>query len=901
MELTIKYSEHAAHSLSAAFIRGNNPAVWLQEMNEWQIPLLQLVCYIVSQNNNPVEAAGLFVVFNKEQMPGMVQVKQPYTVLGGKLYIPIDAELSPAISERELQSLLMWHCQVLHPTLGFIGFEKHDRIALPDLLQYTPPKDINWEYAQPGNGPFIPLHQINVQRLTAEEIFESVKETIGNKDLLDIPKSNKKDVPSILNNKIAEGLLKGTYNLLKGIGSILPSSGGGSGKGGSSTGSGTGFMSRFMNWMQEKIEDLEKQRDSELKRLSDMFEKNVDEFLQYAIPLSSPYMNRGTAPQSARLSKQPSQFNLGRLGGGYAVDGWDLDKYHNDLRSKYLKAAQQAIDKKDYKKAAYVYAHLLGDYALAATTLKHGKHYREAAIIYKDHLKNQRLAAECYAEGGLYAEAIELYTEVFEFEKAGDLYRELDQNDRALICYEDSVARAVLNNDYLEQSRIINDKIGDRPRAKEVLLEGWKDVKQPEACLTKYFDLVANDNKEQLHTEIKNFYTQGELKDKKLSFLNVIDDVNKKHKTTELENTCRNIAYEVVSEEVSAGRKASLHHLKDFIANDQLLSPDCYRFIHTNKEAPEQKPASNEIILVNDVAWKKVTVWQNQLLVWGIKPAKLVLARVSSSGQVEYVSWPVNDEFDEYFIPIANPEYTNNIVLYTYELNLADKLLVQNKHFQDQLRIFQPQVIHSRDIGIGMREGDLITLTEEHDKGILNRYSLAGEVITSVQCVFNEKDFSVPVADCREMIWCNGFYYMICLNMIWRISDDGAIDVLFYLQASIMKLVVHKQPNGVISIGFYSGYRAFFMTSADDPHAGPFEVSEEDVLIKDVAILPGNRYVVASTRQVSMYYDVEDNKSPELYWQLDTKYDLAAVFEGTERNQLGIIGINGKITFHVIN
>src|SRR5690242_8149573 len=123
MELALKYNEHATHSLNAAFIRGNNPAIWLQEMNTWQIPVTpQLVCYIILQNSNPFDAAGLFVIFNKKQTPGILQVKQPYTVKGGKLYIPLNAELTPAISEKELQSLLMWDCQVFHPTLGFIGF-----------------------------------------------------------------------------------------------------------------------------------------------------------------------------------------------------------------------------------------------------------------------------------------------------------------------------------------------------------------------------------------------------------------------------------------------------------------------------------------------------------------------------------------------------------------------------------------------------------------------------------------------------------------------------------------------------------------------------------------------------------------------------------------------------------
>lgn len=918
MELTLKYNEHATRSLNAAFIRGNTPAIWLQEINTWQIPVTQLVCYIVSQNNNPVEAAGLFVIFNKEQAPGNLLVKQPYTAMGGRFYIPIDAELSPAITDKELQSLLVWDCQVLHPALGFIGFEKKDQIELSALLQYTAPKNINWEYAQAGHTPWIPLRQINVQRLSPEEIFGYVQDTIGSKQLIDIPKSNKRDLPPMsLGNKIGGGILRGAFSLLSGLGAIasipggiigglgglIPSSGAGSGGGGgSSSGSGRpGFMSRLMNWMQQKIEDLERERDSELKRLTGMFEKNIDEFLQYAIPLSSPYLNRGTANPGSRLTKNPFQFNFGKLGGGQAVDGWNLDKYHDDLRSKYLKAAQQAIDKKDYKKAAYVYAHLLGDYAMAASTLKQGKHYREAAVLYKDHLHNNRQAAECYEEGGLYVEAIELYIELQEYEKAGDLYVELGQQERALSCYEDGVNIAYLANDHLEQSRIITDKIGNRPRAKEVLLDGWQDIKQPEACLTRYFDMLADDNKEQLHDEVKNFYTKEDLKNKKLSFLNVIDEVNKKHKTTELENACRNIAYEVVSEEVSAGNKASLHQLKSFIANDQLLTPDCYRFIHTTKEATMQKPVSNDVLLVKDVDWKKAITWRNQILTWGIKPTSLVLARISSEGSIEYASWPIMSEVDEWIVTIADPQHTNNIVLYTDGMNTADKVLVQNKYFQDQLRVFQPQFLHTNVVGIGMYNGDLITLHHEHEESFLNTYSLAGELKASVRCYFKEQRYRVPATYVNELIRCEDHYYLACDNMVLKISDAGEIDVLFYLQGLIKKLAVYSQANGVVTIGFYSGYRAFFINNAKDPRDDFFEVSEDEIVIRDIAILPGNRFVVANEKNVLEYCEMENDTLPKLYWQYNSESGVAAIFEGMERNQLGIMETNGKITFHVIN
>jgi tetratricopeptide (TPR) repeat protein len=906
MELSLKYNEHATHALSGAFIRGNTPDGWLREMNAWQIPLEQLVCFIISQNNNPVEAAGLFVIFRKEQLPGILQVRHPYTVLGGKLFIPIDGELSPAVSEAGLQSMLMWDYQVFHPTIGFIGFEKSDRIALADLLQYTEAEPINWNYAHAGQQPWIPLHQINVQQLSAEEVFESIKESISSKPLTEIPKSNKKDVPSWLNNPVAEGLLKGAYTLLSGLSSVIPSGLFGSGSNynsrnvnyGDDGKSGSGLFSRIMNWMVEKIEDLEKQRDSELKRLSDLFEKNSDEALQYAIPLSSPYLNRGTAASpSARLSRRPLQFNLNRLGGGEAVDGWNMDNYYSELRNKYLKAAQLAIEKKDFKKAAYVYAHLLGDYSMAASTLRQGKHFREAAVLYKDHLKDLPLAAACLEEGGLYTEAIELYTSLNRHEKAGDLYMMLSRKEPAFQCYEKCVDMAVLNKDYLEESRIITDKIGDRPRARKALLNGWQDVKQPEACLMKYFDLVADENNEQLHTEVKTFYTENILVNKEMSFLNVIDKINKKYRTTALENACKEIAYEVVSEQVSAGNAASLHSLRNFVPGDQLLTPDCYRFIHTVKSLPEQKKTASQIQLVKDVVWKQALTWQNQLLVWGIKSSGLVLARLTWDGHVEYFSWYISLDPNAILITLTDQEPSSPILLHANNGYLGEKVLPMNKYFRDAVKVFQPDFLPSNVVGIGRYKNEIFTLHPKQGEVFLNQYTLNGDLIESCRVTFKGSPVNFNFIGVREMIYCDGYLYVTCDSMMLKISEAGEIDVLSHVKGIIQKMIVNKRQDGLINIALAFDDRVSISTDGSEDAGETFEVKE--IVVADMTVLTDNRFVVADKQKV-LVVDMTDHISPEMYWQFDTENDVVAVFQGSNRDQLGILEANGQITWHTI-
>jgi tetratricopeptide (TPR) repeat protein len=909
MELSLKYNEHATNTLSGAFIRGNSPDGWLQEMNAWRIPLEQLLCFIISQNNNPVEAAGLFVIFRKEQLPGILQVRHPYTVLGGKLFIPIDGELSPAVSEAGLQSLLIWDYQVFHPTIGFIGFEKSDRIELADLLQYTEAETINWGYAHAGQLPWIPLHQINVQQLAAEEVFDAIKESINSKPLTEIPKSNKKDVPSWLNNPVAEGLLKGTYKLLSGLSSLVPSGLFGSDSNfnsrnyGDDDKSGPGLFSRIMNWMSEKIEDLEKQRDSELKRLSDLFEKNSDEALQYAIPLNSPYLNRGTAASpSARLAWRPTQFNLNRLGGGRAVDGWNMGNYYSELRTKYLKAAQDAIEKKDFKKAAYVYAHLLGDYSMAASTLRQGKHFREAAVLYKDHLKNLPLAAACLEEGGLYTEAIELYTGLNQHEKAGDLYMMLSQEEPALQCYEKCVDLAVLNKDYLEESRIITDKIGDRQRARKVLLNGWQDVKQSEACLMKYFDLVADEKNEPLHTWLRSVYSGNVPADKEMSFLNVIDKVNQKYRTPALENTCKEIAYEVVSEQVNAGNAASLHSLRNFVPGDQLLTPDCYRFIHTFKDVPAQKATASQLQLVKDVVWKQVVTWQNQVLVWGIRSSGLVLARLTWDGHVEYFSWHVSPDPNTFLITLVDQEHAGPVILYANNGSLDEKMLPMNKYFRDAVRVFQPDFIPPNVVAIGMHKKGIFTLHAEQGEVFLNQYSLNGKLIESCRCIYKESPFNFAFNGVREITYCDGYLYMASESFVLKISETGEVDVLYHTDGVIVKIAVSKRHDGLVNIAFaYGDCITLYTRDANDNVADPFVVNE--IIPVDLSFMSGDRFVVGDKQKVQVYDFTDYFKEyamPDIYWEVETDNDVVAVFQGSNRDQLGILEANGQITWHTI-
>jgi tetratricopeptide (TPR) repeat protein len=900
MQLKLKHNEHATHTLGGAFIRGQAPAVWLREIDSWKIPPGELVCFIIAQNNQPTEAAGLFVVFQPGKLPNLLQVQHPYAVIAAKLFIPLEAEITPQVSESELRSLLIWDYQVFHPAFGFIGFEKSDQIQLIDLLQLAAPLPEGWHHAHPGQSPWMHLQQINVQPVEPDAIFESVKEAINSKSLEDIPgvKNKEGSALSKLLNPLGQASLKGGLFVTNGLIAALTA-----GRTTSFSGSDEpGLLNRLSDWMADKLQFLEKLRDNELKRLSDMFETNTDEALQYAIPLNSKYFNRGTGSPSGRLTKRSLNFNLNKLGGGEAVDGWNVDNYYDDLRNKYLKAADKAIANKDYKKAAYIYAHLLADYQQAANVLKQGKHYREAAVLYKEHLNNVPEAAACLEEGGLLLEAIDLYTSIDRHEKAGDLYTLLDQQEPARQCYEQCVEQAAANKDFLEVSRIVADKLGDHPRAKKVLIKGWHDAKQPEACLEKYFNIVAGEKGRPLHQEVQHFFENKGLSYKKMSFLNVLNKVNRQHPSTELENACRHIAYELVTEQVEKGHANSLHMLKNFVPADRLLPTDCHRFIHTGNVPVQLKPDIN-FQLVADISWKLALTWRSELLVLGVKAKGIYVARISWEGHIEYYSWIVKSQITEPFCWMANDQLNNRIILCAPNTLMMDKTLPENNYFRNELIIECPVWLPQDLNALALMHDGITTLHTEKGTSFINHYLNDGKLMKSHRLYFDNnrgkegKTVCLPSTGPVEMAYRNEYFYLFYGGVMGRISKEGTVSILEPQNENLVFLKAVEFQQTHLQFAMLTNYGCFMVYpehSAWNVQPGFFAAG---IIITDLKFITENRLAIISQQKVFIY-EIRKDHTPYQVHEIETKGNIVTVFQAASRNQLGILEEGGKISMH---
>lgn len=884
MQLKLKYNEHATHQTAGAFIRGNAAREWLAAISEWNVDVQQLQCFIISQNNDPQKAAGLFVIF-KSKPPALSSLSHAYALLGSKLFIPVDAELSPQVSDDELKSILIWDYQVMHPVLGCTGFDKSDEVQLADMIAYPQLQTGNWDYAEEGLPPAPRLRQINIHQPTSEEVFEDVKDEVNSKDIKEIPKEGKDTPFSRAMDSLARGGLIGGLFIAGGIIRMF----------GSPSGS-EGMLNRLANKMQHKLKDLEAKRQKELQRLMKMFDEDTDEALRYAIPLDSPYLGRGQESSPGwQLMRNPLEFNLGRLGGGGGpVSYWSADEYYYTLRKKYQDAAEKAIAAKNYKKAAYVYAHLLHDFHAAAGALEQGGYYREAAALYKDHLKNIPAAAECLERGGLLLEAIKLYEGLQKHEKVGDLYTTLEQEDEAYKHYKVCVSDAIKAKDFIEAARLAKDKMKSVSGAKNLLLKGWNDAKQPEACLTRYFKIIEEEDHKSLPQSVRSFYVQQPAA-KRSSFLNVLLSLRKNNHEQQFENTAREIAYEVISEQVSQGTTTSLVVLKNFVSGDQMISSDCHRYISNNKSKVRVPQSGVGFKLYKDVKWFQAISWRQQFLVIGLQHAGLCIARVNWNNKRDYHLWNAPIISGSQITVAPDADHSKYLVLHTPAALLNARTIEADNDFPDYVHVVCPTWLPKGLIGLAVGRNGISVVHTQRNTTYINHHAREDYLKVSNELMMEGKPFHIPldaIDKSQEMIFRDGFYYLHVGPRLLRITPEGVVE-MYSLDSPIRMLAATDHHTRLkIAVHTDKGCMLLFPGASDIKVGNDYFATDVDV--KDMKFIPDSKLLVAGDNVVEVY--AAKSSSPKSICAIETRSKVIGVLAGPERNQIVIIEEDGKVT-----
>lgn len=774
--------------MQAAFIRSDSPAIWLQCLGEWGVRLSTLEAYLVPQSIQSRKPVGLFVVFKTEVSFEYSAGVFPYQMEGNGLYIPLEAKVFPPLLAEEWAKVLLHDRQFFHPTIGLVGFSLQDQVDFSQLLVLPEFRQQSWDIAQAGKRRRPLLRAISVDRPPIQDFIDELKKDIDPLPLDEIPK-DPDEKPSFLQEEIDQlkrFMLKQLLKAKEKDGNDKPQEdrSSSSDRMGRHPNSGTGggllggLWGKAEQWLGDRLADLEKRREREIERLLKLFDEDPNQALRYSIPLGGPYQNRGAAPPTDRLGRRNTDFNLGGLGGGRKADFWQLDKYYASLRERYQKAAKERLEQGDYRKAAYIYAQLLGDFHSAASALEQGKYYREGAILYKDHLKQVPKAAKCLEKGGLLLEAIPLYKELGKNEKVGDLYTQLEQEEQASMAYERAVSKYLELDNYLEASRIYEEKL-DAPAALEaLLLEGWKSSKQAEDCLGKYFAAKQKESEDDLSEVIQSVYQKSVPASKKSSFLHVL--IRLKRKTPEVQACSREIAYEIISENTVKGKLEDLSYLKHFVEEDVLLGKDTSKYLFQHKKRPGRYgDHTTELKLDERVSWESSIDYRNQLLVFGRRDKRLVIARVNWKAKVSYYSSdiPLPDDITFHFLEPNKHE--EKLILFTRQNHSINPIVLpRNSYFFHSIEINFLDWLPATAIGVSWINSNRIAVLT-HDNGLqLKEYDLSGAIQSTIDCHQNDQALVLRAeGGLQPMYFRDKCFYAKLGGYLLRISLQGALEI----------------------------------------------------------------------------------------------------------------------------
>ena len=496
VDVELRLSPSDSAEPDAWYLPGCSPEDWLHEIAQWQLDHMGLRIYPLPRSISDRSAVGALVTWSGSTVPQASGNCIAFRQVGGQQFIPADASIRPELTPEELVALLpQTGLSVWHPSIGIVAFDLDDGLLPSDLLIIARPSPQRWDLASEGTRLAPSLTRISPESppQNIEDVLSGSQDDIGtDSDQLFTPQTEQEaeaeSRPENSGTGASKVFLRSVASMIRGLGKLLPPRGIGSENSGI-----RGFLARADSWVTEKLNRIsaamESRRQKELNRLLDMLEQDPDRGLRYAIPSHESDSRRRSQP-SDRLAEHDTDFSLGSSGGG--SDPWSISpEMWQRLLNRYRELANRELNLGRFRRAAYIYAELLGDYYAAANALEQGRHFREAAVLYRTKLGSLQHATECLRRGGLWAEAVELYLEQGQFEKAGDILAEMKQHEESEEMYQKAVAQHLQQSQSLDAARILECKLNAPDEAIATLNEAWHLRGHSDPCLKEVFAIAS--------------------------------------------------------------------------------------------------------------------------------------------------------------------------------------------------------------------------------------------------------------------------------------------------------------------------------------------------------------------------------------------------------------------------
>lgn len=621
----------------------------------------------------------------------------PFGVVAGRLYLPATAEFEPAMSDLEVGELLPadGSTYVWLPVEGLVRCDESSGYAARQLVAAPPEDDVRWDAAERGEAT-------GGERLVALEaaVPFDVDELLGEtREEIGVREDGWRELPAAPGEESAWRiylrrwwleivLFVGALCVAAGLYFMSPFDGQAfdldardaglmivpvlvalivflhllrmrrerrgrvaskpSGTRQASTG-GSGRAGSVREWVRQRRErfqqDLDSLRNREVRRLLNLLTERPDEGLRFAIPLRGDAAHRGRAGSTARLPEHSVDFSWGRLGGGRPAEVWGIEaQYQAQLSARYRELANREIGLGRHRRAAYIFAELLGDLRAAAQALADGRHFREAAAIYQQRLQDPRAAAACLEQAGLLGEAIPLYRELGEMERAGELHERLDQRDAAAACFRQAVDQRLMGGDYLGAARLLEQRLEAPDEAYATLREGWPTSSQAARCFDASFDLLGRRaDHARAAREIKKLTDDRETTPDDAKLATGLAYVATQYPDATVRQLAADRTRIVAGERLEAADpevlSTLLAALRRLVPDDQLLQRDCQRFGMRASEGRDRSAAPRGLRLVREIRlpvadWRTAVGHGAEFYVAGWRGDELLVVRGDWNGSV---------------------------------------------------------------------------------------------------------------------------------------------------------------------------------------------------------------------------------------------------------------------------
>jgi tetratricopeptide (TPR) repeat protein len=646
--LQLRHAADADASATAWFLPGDSAERWLEELARCGLANGETRLFAVPRSLADRSPAGLLVVpavtHSLRHPPAGVACK----LIGGRLFVPVDAILHPPVTDAEVRALCPLPVVFFHPAFGLSGFEEESTLRVWNLIEFPEERGSHWNLARSGVPSLPALNAVVLaQPPSLEDLFGGAEQDIGSEPPVGLPPAPdepKEDAWAKSRRNLRRLFAKGVAGAMRQI---------------PHTGLRRTWVNDMEEWANRQLhgvnEQLQKIRNKELHRLLHLLDSDPEAGLRHALPLNA-FAHRGVAPPGARLGLRSLDFDPRRLG-GQAADFWDVPPDMLDvLRLRYREMADREMQLGRHRRAAYIYAELLGDLVSAAHALKQGRHYREAAVIYDEHLHNPLEAARCLADGGLLPEAIERYEKLGRWLEAADLHERMGHQSAAEAAIRRVVNDRLSQDDILGAAKLVEERLHAADEALELLLGGWPSSRQAAGCVSAAFQILARLGRHEAALERLAQFGRESVPNP-MPLLNSLGGIARDYPHEQVRQRAADFSRVLVARQltrlpssVDGGRL--IEFLVRLAPQDRLLARDGNRFLaerrgtelRAQRVTPPPLPRNQPVVhrrieLPRQMQWLHLRRERHWFYAVGITPKRLTLVRGGWEGEIQSLSW----------------------------------------------------------------------------------------------------------------------------------------------------------------------------------------------------------------------------------------------------------------------